>query len=230
MPSISSGIVDADELEDRRQHVDRVRELAPRAAAVGRRPAAETMHGIGDAAFVHLALPALERRVARHRPAPRVVVVRGGAADLVDAGPQLAAPGGRAVHQPTVVDRSLRSAFGARTVVGDRDDHGVVEVAGVGEELEQPGDLRVGVREVRGEALHEARRDRAVFGLQRVPRRNPVRARRELRVRGQHAARDLAGERRRRATRPIRRRSDRGSARSIPCGAWWGEWHAPVAK
>ena len=50
--------------------------------------------GVGDAAFVDLALPALERRVARHGPAPRVVVVAERTADLVDAAVHLVDAGG----------------------------------------------------------------------------------------------------------------------------------------
>ena len=47
---------------------------------------------VGHAALVRLALPAPERRVARHRPAPRVVVVDARPADLVE-------PLGRLLHR-----------------------------------------------------------------------------------------------------------------------------------
>ena len=65
-----------DELEHGGEHVDRVGELAahPRDPREPRRPADDAR--VGDAAFVDLALPAPERRVAGHRPAPRVVVVQ----------------------------------------------------------------------------------------------------------------------------------------------------------
>ena len=89
------GVVDPDQLEHGRQHVDRVRELVADRRRRPRRGASREPDDarIGDTAFVHLTLPALERRVARHRPAPRIVVVRRRAAELVDAVAELATPG-----------------------------------------------------------------------------------------------------------------------------------------
>ncbi len=55
---------------------------------------------VGDAALVDLALPAAERGVAGHRPAPRVVVVAVGSADLVDVLECLLHRPGRAVPRP----------------------------------------------------------------------------------------------------------------------------------
>src|SRR5581483_1190250 len=98
------GSLHAGELEHRRQHVDRVGELVPDLPA--RRETTGPAHhaGIGDAALVDLALPTLERRVAGHRPAPRVVVVSGRTAQLADAGLQLVAARGHRVPEADVVD------------------------------------------------------------------------------------------------------------------------------
>ena len=76
---------DPGQLEHGRQDVDGMGELVPDAAGrLGEtgRPAHDAR--IGHPALVHLALPTLERRVPGHGPPPRVVVVGGGAADLVD--------------------------------------------------------------------------------------------------------------------------------------------------
>ena len=85
------GRIDADELQHGREDVDGVGELAPDATGVRGvgAPGQPDDARVGDAALVDLALPALEGRVARHGPAPRVVVVAERAADLVDAAEHL---------------------------------------------------------------------------------------------------------------------------------------------
>src|SRR5688500_17918543 len=85
--------------------------------------------GIGDPSLVHLTLPPAKRRVAGHRPAPRVVVVGGLRAELADAAPQLASRRGRAVPQPGVVDGAVRPALRTGAVVGDQHDERVVALA-----------------------------------------------------------------------------------------------------
>ena len=132
---------------------------------------------VGHAALVHLALPAAERCVARHRPTPRVVVVGARPAQLVDARPQLAASGGQTVPEAGVVDRPAHAALGAGTVVGYDDHDGVVTLAELVDEREHAPDLRVGVREEAGEALHEPRVDAPVLRLEVGPCRYPWRAR-----------------------------------------------------
>ena len=76
-PSISAGAVDAGQLEHGREHVDGVGELMADRATGGSQTPGRPAHDarVGHAALVHLALPPLERRVAGHGPAPRVVVV-----------------------------------------------------------------------------------------------------------------------------------------------------------
>ena len=50
----------------------------------------------------------------------------------------------------------------------------VVELAELGDEVEHPRDLRVGVREEPGEHLHHAGRESLLVGRQRVPRAAPM--------------------------------------------------------
>ena len=185
----------ADQVEHRRHHVDRVRELVPQPTGVAgeaRRPAHDAR--IGDAALVHLALPPLERCVAGHRPAPRIVVVQRGTAELVDALAHLRPAGGIAVDHAHVVDRAGDTTFRAGAVVGHEHDHGVVGVAARLEVREETADLVVGVGEEAGEALHEARRDLLVGRFELVPRRHPRRARRQLGVGGDDAELHLADQ------------------------------------
>ena len=53
---------------------------------------------------------------------------------------------------------------------------GVVELAQLVEELEDPADLLVGVGEEAGEALHEAGGDRPLVGVELRPRAAPTAA------------------------------------------------------
>ena len=79
--------LDAEDVEDRRHEVDRVVVLVADLAA-GLRPGRPRDDArVARAAVELVALPHLERRVERHRPAVRVVVVRLRAAELVDHAP-----------------------------------------------------------------------------------------------------------------------------------------------
>ena len=109
---------------------------------------------VAGAAAVGLALPAPERRVARPGPAPRVVVEGGGAADLVDPREALLERLLRVVEELRLVRRARRPALGARAVVGDDHDEGVVELAELAQEVEQTAQVMVGVGEEAGEHLH----------------------------------------------------------------------------
>ena len=148
----------------------------------------------GHPAFVDLALPAPERGVAGHGPAPRVVVVGRRPAQLADAGPQLLGPGRVDVHQPDVVDRAHRPALGAGPVVRHHHDQGPPQVARLGQEAEDPGQLVVGVGQVGGEALHEPGRHRLVGRVHGVPRRDPGRPLGQRGARVEEAQGLLAGE------------------------------------
>ena len=151
--------------------------------------------GIGDAAFVHLALPALERRVAGHRPAPRIVVVRARAADLVDARAQLAPAGARAVVQAHVVDRTasrrLRSSRRCRSRARPACCRGRRSPRG----SRARGRVCASVYD-RNAAKHSMKRAATAWssGVEVVPRGHPVRPRRQLRAFGEQPALDLARE------------------------------------
>ena len=174
------GRLDPHQFEHGGHDVDGVDELMADASGPGResgRPRDDA--GIGDTALVHLALPALEGRVARHGPSPRVVVVGERSTDLVQTVVHLGETGGVKIGHPDVVDRSLRSTFGAGAVVRDQDEDGVVELARLLEECHQATDLGVGVREESGEALHEPAGHGALELSELVPRRHPRRPGRE---------------------------------------------------
>ncbi len=189
---------DADEVEHGGQDVDRVHVLVAHPAPLGRGDARRPVHDqrIGHPALVGLALPPLERRVARHRPAPRVVVVEPGAADLVDAPGRLLHGAGERVPHPPVVERPRRSALGRRPVVGQDDDHRVLELAQLGQAVDEAAQLVVRVRQVRRERLHVAGVDRALDVAQVVPRRHPLGPGRQLGVRREQPLGDLLGQRR----------------------------------
>ena len=148
---------------------------------------------VGHASFVDLALPALEGRVARHGPAPRVVVVAERPTDLVDAAVHLRHPGRVEVREADVVDRPLPAPFRARPVVRHHHDDGVVGVTQVVDEGEQPADLGVGVGQVAGEALHEPLGQLPLPVAQGVPGRDPRGARRQLGAGRDDAQLELAG-------------------------------------
>ena len=206
--------LEAEDVEDRRHDVDRVvvliadlaarlRPLRPGDDARVRRPAIELV-----------ALPHLERRVERHRPAVRVVVVGPRAPEVVDLGQVL----GRSSATPLANFISLTDPFGptfaARSVVRDDDDHRVLELIGRLEVVEQAPDVMVGVGEEAGVDLGHPGEQALLVGVQRLPRTGRVEFRerqaigscprlgrpdrvdrRELRVRGDDAQLLLPGQR-----------------------------------
>ena len=196
-PSSSSGASMPDELEHGREHVDRVGELAAHATALVAKPARPAHDArIGDAALVDLALPAPERRVAGHRPAPRVVVVQRRARRARRCG--RAAPCARrrrrssrrtSLIEPCAPPSALAPLSETSTTScrrGRRSARGTSSTRPI---------CVVGVREERGEALHEPRRDRLVGLVQVVPRRHPRGSRRQRGARRDDARRELAGVR-----------------------------------
>ena len=150
--------------------------------------------GVGHAAFVHLALPALEGCVAGHGPAPRVVVVTERPADLVDAPVHLVHADAFEIGKASFVDGPLLAALRARTVVGHQDHDRVVAGADLVDEVQDAADLLVGVRQERGEALHEALGQRALPLVEVVPGGHPRRPGRERGPLGDDTGRELAGE------------------------------------
>ena len=58
------------------------------------------------------------------------------------------------VEELQLVGGASGAALGTGPVVGDQHDQGVFELAGLLQEVEQPSDLMVGVRQEPGEHLH----------------------------------------------------------------------------
>ena len=149
---------------------------------------------IGDAALVDLALPAAERRIARHCPAPRVVVVSQWPADLAEPGEHLRWLRGVDIEHPHVVDGARGAAFCTGAIVGDDADDGVVKLTPFPDEVKHATDLLVGVRQEPREALHEASGHGPILVAERVPGWDPGRPRRERGRGWQQAHGELALE------------------------------------
>ncbi len=176
MPPTSSGGGDAEQVVDRRRHVADVdvgvAHLAMGVDSVG--PGDDC--GVGDAALVRgVALEQLVRRVERHRPPDGVVVVGlGGAAQLVVEAEALLDGVDVPVEELDLVDRAVRTALAAGSVVGDDDDDGVVELTRLLEVVEDPADLRVGVGQEAGEHLGHPAEQPLLLVVQGVPRPDGV--------------------------------------------------------
>ncbi len=168
------GQLHAEQVVHRRDDVGRVQELVPELA-----PGLDSLRPrddqrIRDAALEVVALPHLERRVEGPRPADRIVVVGPRRAEVVDVLQVLLDRVGDAVEELVLVDGAVRPALAARAVVGDEDDDRVLELARLLEEVEQPPDLVIGVREeARVHLGHAAEEPLLVVG-ERVPRADDV--------------------------------------------------------
>ncbi len=138
---------------------------------------------VARAAVELVALPHLERRVERHRPAVRVVVVRLRAAELVEHRHVGLDGVGDAVRELHLVDGAVRAALARGAVVGDQDDDRVLAPAELLEEAEQASDLVVGVREEPGVDLRHSREELLLVIRERVPRPRVVEWRERLAVR-----------------------------------------------
>src|SRR5215471_17250123 len=82
--------------------------------------------GIGSAATVGFAFPAPEWRVAGVRPTPGVVIEVFRAAKVVYRREVLLQVIGHIVEELALVHRAVRAAFGARAIVRNHHDQGVV--------------------------------------------------------------------------------------------------------
>ena len=209
------GKLDAGQLQHGGEDVDGVGELPAHPTAwtrAGPWPAHDA--GIGHPALVDLALPSLEGGVARHGPAPGVVVVGGRAAQLVDAPFQFGRARRVDVLQPVVVDRPAHATLRAGPVVRHQDDQGVLAVADPVQEVEHPGQLGIGIGQETGEALHEPGRHPLLVGRQVVPSPAPMKAVGPSRSRAPTDPTRAGGRRYPPATGPNPCRTVRGSARS----------------
>ena len=129
---------------------------------------------VGHAAFVDLALPALEGGVAGHGPAPRVVVVAEGPTDLFDAAVHLRHPGRVEVGEADVVDRSLPPPSELAPLSDTTMTTVLSESPRSSMKARQPADLGVGVGQVAGEALHEPLGQLRVGARRACPRPGPT--------------------------------------------------------
>jgi hypothetical protein len=148
------GRLDAEQIKHRRRHVDDVRVLRTNLTRCldPLRPGNDER--VTRATAVGLALPAAERCVARPRPPPRVMIKGRRAADLVDSREAFFERLLCIVEELRLIRGAGRAALGARAVVGDDHDQCVLELAAVGQELQQAADLVIGVREEAGEHFH----------------------------------------------------------------------------
>jgi hypothetical protein len=122
------------------------------------------------------------------------MVERGGAAQLVNGPDAVLQRLGRVIEELQLVGGPRRAALGAGPVVGHQHDHGVVELAGLLQEVQQPPDLTVGVRQEAGVHLHHPRREPARLRGQGLPLRDVRVVPGQLRARGHDAQFLLPGE------------------------------------
>ena len=154
----------------------------------------ETMQGSATPPSCTSRFQRLKGVLPGHGPAPWIVVVAVGAADLVDALGTSRHADELEVREPAFVDRSLLPTLGAGPVVRHDDHDGVVGSPEFVDEVQDPPDLLVGVGEVGGETLHESLGQSPLAGVERLPARHPGRARRERGALGDDTDGELAGE------------------------------------
>ena len=182
--------------QDRRHDVDAVMELRAHAALVRDLLRPGDHQRVARAAEMGRDLLApLERRVHRPRPADRIVVVGGGAADLVQLRQQDGRVLGHAAQAGHLVERSVQAPLHGGAVVADHPEHQrVVGLTDLLERVEQAPHLVVGLRGVRREGLHQPRGHLLLIGGQRIIGGDLLGPRRELGVVRDHAELELAAE------------------------------------
>jgi len=183
------GRLHAHGFENRRRDVDDVMELGADAAPVldPRRPRDDEAVARTAEVGRDLLRP-LERRVGRMRPADGEMVVGVRPAELVHPAQDLAEVLRNVVGERHLVEQALRRALGAGAVVAlDVDDESIVEIALFLDGVEDAAELVVDVRQRAREHLHHARVHLLAIGVERVPRLDLLRPRRERRVGGNDA-------------------------------------------
>ena len=196
MPLIVSGAGMPVCLEDGRDDVDDVMELAADAAHVVDVAGPGHGHALSRPAEVrrHLLHP-LERRVHRPRPACREMRERPFRSPERIPEKLVLDRHGNAVEGGEFVRRAVEHAFGARAVVAtDVDDQGVVEFAEVLDGLDDAPDLMVGVGEIGSIDIRLLDEELFLFKTERIPFRQFFRPRRQLGVLGHDAQPLLVGE------------------------------------
>ena len=131
-------------------------------------------HRVADAAVPRVALPQLERRVERHRPAGRIVVVGFLRPELVELLQVIFHAVRDAVEEVVLVDGTVGAAFARRAVVRDDHDDRVVELAGFFQIVNQPPDLMIGVAAEARIHLGHARKELLLAVRQRIPRAHDI--------------------------------------------------------
>src|SRR5262245_43134112 len=107
-------------------------------------------------------------------PTRPVVVVRPGRAEAVEVLHVLLDRVRDPIEELALVHGAVRPALTARAVVGDEDDDRVLELTRLLEEVEQPSNLMVGVREEAGKDLGHAAEEPLLVVRERVPRADDV--------------------------------------------------------
>ena len=170
VPLDPRGWLDVEHVEDRGHDVHGVVVLVAHLAP-GRHPRRPRDDArVGGAPVELVALPHLEGRVERHRPAVGVVVVGLRATELLEHLEVVRDLVGQTVDELHLVDGAVRAALAARAVVRDHDDQGVLALAALLEVVEQAPDLVVRVREEAGVHLGHPAEQPALLGGQGVPR------------------------------------------------------------
>lgn len=124
-------------------------------------------------ALVSIPFEALERRVARPGPTPRVMVVGPRSAEIVDALEILLEALWDEVKEVLLVERSLGPTLRGRTVVAHDDDNRVVRLVELLNEVKYPRHLRVGVGEEARIDLHHSGGQASFVCVQRLPGGDP---------------------------------------------------------
>jgi hypothetical protein len=144
----------AEGVEHRGQHVNRMRVVGP--DFVFGLDSLGPVHDerITDPAAIGLALPAPEGRVPRKGPAPRVVIERLGAAQLIDHSEVFVQRVRNIVEEFILIDRSVRATLRAGAIVGDKHDERVIPLAELFQKGEQATIVIIRMGQESGKNLH----------------------------------------------------------------------------
>ena len=193
-PAVALRRFRAQRLQHRRQHIRHMVKLMPHPAPL--RNALRPMHDQRHPhpAAVRVLLVPLQRRIARLRPAPRIVGRGARTANLVQPPLRLREILRQRLKQPRRVRKALRTALLRRPVVGCQNDQRVRKPPRLFEIGQQPPHLRIGVFQEAGERLLQRAGEGARFRRHLRPGLHAGVARRELRARRNHPQLQLPRE------------------------------------